>query len=164
MKHTISVTFEQTFNTLSRIAGLFSGRGFSIDSISLGPGEEEGLSRMTLTTHGDEGIIEQISKQLNKLVNVIKVTDLTFEPFVERELALIKVSAPQTSRMEIMQIVNIFRAKIIDISSRSMTIEITGSADKVDASMGMLKPFGIIEVARTGSVALRREYQKTVEN
>ena len=159
MRHTISVTFQHSFNTLSRIAGLFSGRGYSIDSISLGQAEEEGLSRMTLTTHGDEQIIEQITKQLNKLVNVIKVVDLTYEPFVERELALIKISAPQSARMEIMQIVNIFRAKIIDISPKSMTVEITGNEDKINASIGMLKPFRIIEVARTGSVALRREFQ-----
>lgn len=159
MRHTISVTFQHTFNTLSRIAGLFSGRGYRIDSISLGQAEEEGLSRMTLTTHGDVQIIEQITKQLNKLVNVIKVVDLTFEPFVERELALIKISAPQAARMEIMQIVNIFRAKIIDISSRSMTVEITGNEDKIKASIGMLKPFGILELARTGAVALRREFQ-----
>ncbi len=159
MKHTISVTFEHSFNTLSRIAGLFSGRGFNIDSISLGTAEKEGLARMTLTTRGDERIIEQITKQLNKLINIIKVVDLTFEPFVERELALIKVSASPSVRMEIMQIVSIFRAKIIDISPKSLTIELTGSADKVNASISMLKPFGIIETARTGSVALRREFQ-----
>ena len=114
---------------------------------------------MTLTTRGDEQIIEQITKQLNKLVNVIKVVDLTFEPFVERELVLIKVSALPSVRMEIMQIVSIFRAKIIDISPKSVTVELTGSADKVNASISMLKPFGILETARTGTVALRREFQ-----
>ncbi len=159
MRHTISVTFEQTFNTLSRITGLFSARGFSIDSISFGMTEEEGVSRMTLTTRGDKHIIEQITKQLHKLVNVIKVVDLTFEPFVERELMLIKVAASPAQRSEIIQIANIFRANIVDIGSKSITIEITGKADKVDASVNMLKPFGIIEMARTGTVALRREFQ-----
>ncbi|MDZ7261871.1 MAG: acetolactate synthase small subunit [candidate division KSB1 bacterium] len=159
MKHTISVLFEHSFNAISRIAGLFAGRGYNIDSISLGPGEEPGLARMTLTTHGDEQIIEQITKQLHKLVDVIKVVDLTYEPFVERELALIKVSSSLTTRSEIMQLVNIFRAKIVDVSPKTLTIEITGGEDKVNAAIGMLRQFGIREVARTGTVALKREFQ-----
>ena len=158
-KHTISVLVKHSFNALSRIVGLFSGRGFDIDSISFGEGQEPGLARITITTHGDEQIIEQINKQLHKVVDVLKVADLTYEPFVERELALVKVSAPQSVRSEIMQIVNVFRAKIIDISHDSMTVEVTGSQDKVNASLGMLRQFGIVEVARTGSVALKREYQ-----
>ncbi len=158
-KHTISVLVEHNFNALSRIVGLFSGRGFEIDSISFGHGQEPGLARITITTHGDEQIIEQITKQLHKIVDVHKVTDLTYEPLVERELALIKVYAPPSSRSEIMQIVNVFRAKIIDISPEKLTIEITGNQDKVDASIGMLRQFGIVEVARTGSVALKREFQ-----
>lgn len=158
-KHTISVLVKHSFNALSRIVGLFSGRGFDIDSISFGEGQEPGLARITITTHGDEQIIEQINKQLHKLVDVLKVADLTYEPFVERELALVKVSATQSVRSEIMQIVNIFRAKIIDISPESMTVEVTGSQDKVDAALGMLRQFGMVEVARTGSVALKREYQ-----
>ncbi len=160
MKHTISVLFEHSFNTLSRIAGLFSGRGYEIDSISLGPAEEPGLSRMTLTTNGDEVIIEQITKQLHKIVDIIKVVDLTYEPYVERELALIKVTASQTSRSEIMQMVNIFRAKIIDVSPKTLTVEITGGKDKVDAAIGLLRQFGIREVARTGTIALKREFQE----
>jgi acetolactate synthase-1/3 small subunit len=160
-KHTISVLMSNSFNALSRIVGLFAGRGFDIDSISFGTGQEPGLARVTITTHGDEQIIEQITKQLHKIVDVLKVHDMTYEPFVERELALIKVSASKAVRSEIMQLVNVFRAKIIDISPDSMTVEATGSEDKVDAALGMLRPFGIIEVARTGSVALKREYQGT---
>jgi acetolactate synthase-1/3 small subunit len=159
MKHTISVSVQNNFNALSRIVGLFSGRGFSIDTISFGEGEEPGLARVTITTEGDEQIIEQISKQLNKLVDVIKVVDLTYEPFVERELALVKVASTPSTRSEIMQVVNVFRAKIIDISPKTLTIEVTGKEDKIDAAIGMLRPFGLREVARTGSVALRREFQ-----
>jgi len=160
-KHTISVLVEHNFNALSRIVGLFSGRGFEIDSISFGQGQEPGLARITITTHGDEQIIEQITKQLHKIIDVHKVTDLTYEPLVERELALVKVYAPASDRSEIMQIVNVFRAKIIDISPEKLTIEVTGSRDKVNASIGMLRQFGIVEIARTGSVALKREFQGT---
>ncbi len=159
MKHTISVSVQRNFNALSRIVGLFSGRGFSTDSISFAEGEDPDLARVTITTDGEEHIIEQITKQLHKLVDVIKVVDLTFEPFVERELALIKVASTQTTRAEIMQVVNIFRANIIDISPKTLTIEVTGREDKIDAAIGMLRGFGLREVARTGSVALRREFQ-----
>jgi acetolactate synthase-1/3 small subunit len=159
MKHTISVIFEHNFNALSRITGLFSGRGYRIDSISFGPGEEEGLARMTLTTHGDEHIIEQITKHLNRLVDVIKVTDLTYVSYVERELALIKISAPPSRRPEVMQIASIFRANIVDISPRTLTVEVTGKTDKINAMLELLRGFGILEVARTGCVALQREYQ-----
>lgn len=159
MRHTLSVLFENEFNALPRIVGLFSGRGYRIDSISLGTAEEPGLTRVTITTDGDEQIIEQIAKQLNKLIDVIKVVDLTHEPFVERELALIKVQSTPATRAEIVQIVNIFRAKIVDISAKTMTVEITGKEDKVDAAIGMLRPFGIREIARTGAIALKREYQ-----
>jgi len=160
MKHTISVLVEQEFNALSRIIGLFSGRGFKIDSISFGSAEEAGIARLTITTKGDENVINQITRQLGKLVDVIRVTDLTHEPFVERELALIKVSATKKNKMEIIQVVNVFRGAIIDISQKSMTIEITGKEDKVNAAIDMMYQFGLIEVARTGSVALRREYVK----
>lgn len=157
MKHTLSLLFENKFNAIPRIAGLFSGRGYGMESISFGQGEEPGLTRATITTEGDEQVIEQIAKQLNKLVDVIKVVDLTYEPFVERELALIKVTSTPETRSEIMQIANIFRAKIIDISMKALTIEITGKEDKVNAAIGMLKEFGIREIARTGNVALKRE-------
>lgn len=158
-RHTLSVLFENKYNALPRITGLFSGKGYNIDSMSFGIGEEPGQTRMTITSVGDKNIIEQIAKQLHKLVDVTKVIDLTEQPFVERELALIKVNAPQSNRSEIMQLVNIFRAKIIDISPKSVTVELTGKREKVDAALGMLEEFGIIEVARTGGVALKREYQ-----
>ncbi|MFQ5753614.1 MAG: acetolactate synthase small subunit [bacterium] len=159
MKHIISVLVQRNFNALFRIIGLFSGRGFNIDSISFGEGEEPGLARVTITTEGDDQIIEQITKQLHKLVDVIKVVNLTYEPFVERELALIKVASTLSNRAEIIQVVNIFRANIIDISPKTLTIEVTGKADKVDAALGMIRAFGLLEVARTGNVALKREFQ-----
>ncbi len=159
MKHTISVIVEQQFNALSRIMGLFSGRGYKIESISFGPTEETGLARLTITTEGDEHIIEQITKQLNKIIDVRKVTDLTYVQFVERELTLIKVSSSQANRLEIMQVVNVFRGNIIDISPTTLTIEITGKEDKINSALEMFRPFGLVEVARTGSVALKREYR-----
>ncbi|MFQ5420305.1 MAG: acetolactate synthase small subunit [bacterium] len=159
MKHTISVYFHNDFNALSRIIGLFSGRGFNIDSVSFGEAKEPGMARMTITTEGDEQIIGQINNQLGKIVDVVKVTDLTYEPFVERELALVKVASTPETRSDIIEVVNVFRAKIIDISPKSLTIEATGKQDKVNAAIGMLRPFGLLEVARTGSVALEREFK-----
>ncbi len=159
MKHTISVYFQNNFNALSRIIGLFSGRGFNIDSVSFGEAKEPGMARMTITTEGDEQIIGQINTQLGKIVDVVKVTDLTYEPFVERELALVKVTSTPETRSDIIEVVNVFRAKIIDISPKSLTIEATGKQDKVNAAIGMLRPFGLLEVARTGSVALEREFK-----
>jgi acetolactate synthase-1/3 small subunit len=160
VKHTISLLVDQKFNALARIIGMFTGRGFGIDSICFGDAEDPNMARVTLTISGDEHIIEQITKQLHKLVDIIKVSDLTYEPFVERELALIKVSANQKDRFEIMQVVDVFRGKIIDISQNSLTIEMTGKHAKVNAAIEMLDQFGLLEVARTGSVALKREYMK----
>ena len=157
-KHTISVLVDHNLNALSRILGMFNGRGFDIDTISFGEGQQPGLARITITTHGDSQIVEQIIKQLHNVIDVIKVRDLSFEPFVERELALIKVSAHPSRRSEIMQIVNVFRAKIIDMSPDKLTIEVTGNNDKITAALGMLRQFGLVEVARTGTVALRREF------
>ena len=159
MRHILSVLFENRFNAIPRIVGMFSGRGYGIESISIGEGEEPELTRATLTTEGDEQIIEQIAKHLNKLVDVVKVVDLTYESFVERELALIKVSCNPNTRPEIMQIANIFRAQILDISPKTLTVEVTGKEDKVNAAIGMLRPFGIREIARTGCVVLKREFQ-----
>ncbi|MFQ5824061.1 MAG: acetolactate synthase small subunit [bacterium] len=159
MKHTISVKFRNNFNALSRIIGLFSGRGFNVDTVSFGESAEPGLARMTITTEGDEQIIDQINKQLDKIVDVKKVMDMTYEPFVERELALVKVASTPETRSEIIEVVNVFRAKIIDISPTTLTIEVTGKEDKVNAAIGMLRPFGLHEVARTGSVALKREFK-----
>ena len=158
-KHTISMKVSHNFNALARIAGLFTGRGFNIDSISIGEAEEEKMASCTITTHGDERIIDQIILQLDKLVDVVSVEDLTFMPHVERELALIKVVSTKEKQSEIIQVANVFRAKVIDISPESLTIEITGRKDKVDAAIGMFEPFGIRQVARTGTVAMNREYQ-----
>jgi len=161
-QHIITIKVTNSFNALSRIAGLFSGRGFNIDSISIGDCEEQGMARGTITTHGDVRIIDQITRQLDKLVDIEQVEDLTFEPHVARELALIKVQAPAATRAEIIQVANIFRSKVIDISPETVTIEITGNTNKVDAAIGMFRPFGLVEVARTGLVALRREYKGQV--
>lgn len=149
-------------NALSRIIGIFSSKGFEIDSISFGSGKESGLARITITTHGDEQIIEQITKQLHKIIDVVTVSDLTHQSFVEREMALVKVKAQRSARSEIMQVTDIFRAKIIDISPDNLAIEITGNRDKVNAFIGMVRPFGIIELARTGTVALKREFEGSV--
>jgi acetolactate synthase-1/3 small subunit len=161
-KHTIAIQVENKFGAFTRIAGLFAAKGYNIDSMTVGPTEDEGVSRMTIVTKGDDQIIEQIMKQLNKLINVTKVVDLTFESFVERELVLAKVQSTPETRSEIMQIAEIFRAKVVDISPRTLTLEATGSQQKVDAIIKMLKPFQIKELARTGSVALKREFQGEV--
>ncbi len=160
MKHTISILVEEKFNALSRIVGLFSGRGYRIDTITVGGSERPGMARITLTTRGDNTIIEQIIKQLHKLVDVLTVTDLTDEPFVSRELALAKVSSSESNRLELMQIADIFRGNIVDMSKTSVTVEITGKTEKIDAALEMLENYGLIEVARTGCVALKREYRK----
>jgi acetolactate synthase-1/3 small subunit len=161
-RHTISILVENKFGAFNRIAGMFAAKGYNIDSLSVGPTEEEDVSRMTIVTRGDDHIIEQITKQLNKLIDTLKVVDLTFESFVDRELVLVKVQTTQSTRPEIMQVAEIFRAKIVDISPRSVTLEATGSQQKVDAIIKMLKPFGIKELARTGRVALKREFQGEV--
>lgn len=161
-RHTIAIIVENKFGAFNRIAGMFAAKGYNIDSMTVGPTEEEGLSRMTIVTRGDDQIIEQITKQLNKLIDVIKVIDLTFESFVERELVLAKVHTTAETRPEIMQIAEIFRAKVVDISPRTLTLEATGSQQKVDAIIKMLKPFAIKEIARTGRVALKREFQGEV--
>ena len=160
--HTISVLVENKFGAFTRIAGLFAAKAYNIESLSVGPTEDETISRMTIVTRGDDQIIEQIIKQLNKVIDVIKVVDLTFESYVERELVLIKVNARPDTRSEIMQIGEIFRAKVVDISPKTLTLEATGSLQKVDAIIKMLKPFTIRELARTGRVALKREFQGEV--
>jgi acetolactate synthase-1/3 small subunit len=161
-RHTISILVENKFGAFARIAGLFSAKGYNIDSLAVGPTEVEDVSGMTIVTRGDNQIIEQIIKQLNKLINTIKVVDLTFESFVERELVLVKVQTTPENRSEIMQIAEIFRAKVVDISPKTLTLEATGSQQKVDAIIKMLKPFVIKEIARTGQVALKREFQGEV--
>ena len=156
MQHTISVLVENEFGVLSRVASLFSGRGFNIDSLSVAPTNEDGMSRMTIVTRGDEQILEQITKQLNKLIDVIKVIDFTDGSGVERELALIKVTAEDQSRAEVLRIVDIFRAKIIDVTPKSYTIEATGNPVKIDAILDLLRPLGLKELVRTGAVAIGR--------
>ncbi|NVN90347.1 MAG: acetolactate synthase small subunit [Desulfuromonadales bacterium] len=154
--HTISVLVENEFGVLSRVASLFSARGFNIDSLNVAPTNEDGLSRITIVTHGDESVLEQISKQLNKLIDVIKVIDFTDGSCVEREMALIKVSAEDESRAEVLRIVDIFRAKVVDVTSRSYTLEVTGAPAKVDAILELLRPLGLKELVRTGAVAIGR--------
>jgi len=156
MKHTIAVIMENKSGVLTRIAGLFSRRSFNIESLSVGATDHPEYSRMTLTVEGDEDVLEQVTKQLSKLINVIRVSELDPEESVERELAVIKVNADKDGRGEIMQIVDIFRANIIDVSSRSMIIEVTGDSQKVDAIIHMLRQYGIKELARTGKVSMVR--------
>ncbi len=157
-QHTISLLVENRFGALNRIAGMFAAKGYNIDSLTVGPTEDEAVARMTIVTRGDDQVIEQITKQLNKLIDVIKVIDLTYENYVERELALIKVQSSTQTRSEIILISEIFRAKVVDISAHNLTLEVTGNKQKVDAIINMLKPFGLKEVARTGRVALKREF------
>lgn len=155
-KHTLSVLVENHPGVLSRVAGLFSRRGFNIDSLAVGVTENPEVSRITIVVDGDDYTVEQVSKQLNKLIDIIKIKKLEDKESVSRELALIKVSASRTTRSEIMNIVEIFRAKIIDVSKTTLTIEIAGAGDKVAALEDMLKPFGIKEIVRTGTIALER--------
>ena len=156
MQHTISVLVENEFGVLARVASLFSGRGFNIDSLTVAPTNEEKMSRMTIVTRGDDQILEQITKQLNKLIDIIKVIDFTDGSGVERELALIKVTAEDDSRAEVLRIVDIFRAKIIDVTPKSYTIEATGNPVKIDAILDLLRPLGLKELVRTGAVAIGR--------
>ncbi|MDD5644735.1 MAG: acetolactate synthase small subunit [bacterium] len=156
MKHTISALVENKSGVLAKIAGLFSARGFNIDSLAVGETQDPSISRMTIVVRGDDAVLEQVCKQLNKLVDVIKVQDFAGKDFVDRELILLKVSTDSKTRHEVLQIVEIFRAKIIDIKAKSMTIEATGSDSKVNAIIDMLRPFGIKELARTGKIAIAR--------
>ena len=158
MKHIISVLVENKFGVLARVAGLFSGRGFNIDSLSVAETLDSTKSRMTIVVKGDDRILEQINKQLNKLIDVIKVTDFSGdnEDCVERQLVLVKVSVNQTTRAEIMQIVDIFRARIINVHRSHLTVEVTGSESKVEAFINLLRAFGIKEIVRTGKVAIAR--------
>ena len=156
MRHTISVLVSNEFGVLTRIAGLFSGRGFNIESLSVAETLDPKVSRMTIVTTGDDNVLEQVTKQLNKLVNVIKVHDFTGEERIEMELALVKVSSTAESRAEILSIVDIFRAKVVDVSPRTYTIEITGDEEKISAITELVRPFGIKEIVRTGRIAMAR--------
>ena len=162
MRHTISILVDNEFGVLSRVSGLFSGRGFNIESLCVAETLDPKVSLMTIVTSGDEQVIEQITKQLHKLINTVKVTDLTGEDHLERELALIKVTASNEHRAEILSIIDIFRAKVVDVSPKTYTVEITGDMEKIQAITELLRPFGIKDMARTGKVAMARTL-KTVK-
>jgi acetolactate synthase I/III small subunit len=157
MRHTISVLVENKFGVLTRVAGLFSGRGYNIDSLNVAPTHDATASRMTIVTRGDDTTLEQIVKQLNKLPDVIKVHDFREGEYVDRELVLVKVSVDSKTRAEVMQITDIFRAKIVDVQPKSLTIEITGDEGKVDKFLELMKAFGLLDLTRTGRVAMPRK-------
>lgn len=156
MRHTISVLVENEFGVLARIAGLFSGRGYNIESLSVAETLDPSVSRMTLVTRGDDRVIEQVEKQLNKLINVIRVSDASEAPTVQRELVLIKVAVSPGTRAEVANLIDIFRGKIIDVSASTYVVEATGTEDKIGALIALLEPIGILEIARTGRVAMYR--------
>jgi len=157
MKHVLSLLVDNEPGVLARIAGLFSSRGFNIDSLCVGETKDPKFSRITLVTHGDLSVVEQTKKQLNKLINVIKVVDLSETASVQREMALVKVRASREHRAEILRIADIFRCKTVDVGSKFYTIEATGDEEKLSAFLRLLKPMGIKEIARTGAIALARE-------
>ncbi len=156
MRHIISILVENKFGALARIAGMFSGRGFNIETLNVGPMPDESLSRITATIVGDSDALDQAIKQVNKLINVLEVTEFTDGQATERELIMVKVKASAGQRSEVMQVSDIFRAKIIDVSPDSVNIEMTGNANKVTAFLNLIEPYGIIEMARTGNLALKR--------
>ena len=157
MRHTISVLVENKFGALTRIAGLFSGRGYNIDTLNVGPTHEPSVSRMTIVTRGDDPTVNQIVKQLEKLVDVIEVLDFREGEYIDRELVLVKVGVDSATRAEVMQITDIFRAKIVDVQPKTLTIEITGNESKVEKFIGLMQQFGVVDLTRTGKVALARK-------
>lgn len=156
MRHTISILLENKFGALTRVAGLFSGRGYNIDTLNVGPTHHPDTSRMTIVTQGDDATLEQIVKQLNKLVEVLEVRDFRDGEYVDRELVLVKVGVDSKTRAEVMQVTDIFRGKIVDVQPKSLTIEITGADGKVEKFLNLMASFGIQELTRTGQVALPR--------
>ena len=169
MKHTLSVLVEDEAGVLTRIAGLFARRGFNIESLAVGQAESTGISRITMVVSGDDRVIEQLTKQLYKLVNVLKIQDVTEIPCVERELMLLKVNATSSTRSEIIELAQIFRARVVDVAEDSLTLEVVGDPGKMVAIVQLLQKFGLREVARTGKISLTREsgvnteYLKSVE-
>ena len=157
MRHTISVLVQNKFGVLTRVAGLFSGRGFNIDSLNVAPTHDPSMSRMTIITRGDDATLDQIVKQLNKLVDSLEVQDFRDGEYVDRELVLVRIGVDSQSRAEVMQITDIFRAKIVDVQPSSLTIEITGSEAKLSKLLGVMDNFGVQELTRTGKVALPRK-------
>ena len=164
MQHTISVLMNNHFGVLSRVSGLFSGRGFNIESLNVAETSDPEISRMTIVTVGDDAKIEQITKQLNKLVDIIKVVDLTEENFVDRELVLVKMNAEARVREEMLRVVDLFRAKVVDVSSSTYTIEITGDEGKVSSFLELLSPMGIKEIVRSGRIAIGRGNKSLTTN
>ena len=164
MRHTLAVLVENNPGVLTRVAGLFSRRGYNIDSLTVGRTESPNISRMTIVVAGDDLVLEQVTKQLHKLIDVIKINDVTSEQYVDRELVLIKVGADPAVRGEIMQIVDIFRARIVDIGRKTLMIECTGDEGKINAVIESLKPFGIKELVRTGKIAMLRGSKMTSIN
>lgn len=157
MRHTISLLVENKFGVLSRISGLFSGRGYNIESLSVGETLDPQLAQMTIVTSGDDQIIEQITKQLNKLIDVVKVTDMVEFDHVEREMVLIKITPKLDRKVEALRLAEIFRGRVVDSSEKTFTIEITGDEDKIKAFINLMKPMGIKDLVRTGKVAIQRE-------
>ncbi|HEY6168777.1 MAG TPA: acetolactate synthase small subunit [Verrucomicrobiae bacterium] len=157
MRHTISVLVENKFGVLTRVAGLFSGRGYNIDTLNVGPTNDPKTSRMTIVTHGDDATLEQIVKQLNKLVDVIEVTDFREGDYVDRELVLVKIEVDAKTRAEVMQITDIFRAKIVDVQPKSLTVEITGDDSKTAKFLDLMRAYGVVDLTRTGTIALPRK-------
>lgn len=161
MRHIISILVENKFGVLARIAGMFSGRGFNIETLNVGPMPDENFSRITATIIGDSAALDQAIKQVYKLVNVLEVTEFSSGQATERELVMIKVKASAGQRSEVMQVCDIFRAKIIDVAPETVNIEMTGNANKVKAFLNLIEPYGIVEMARTGNLALKRGREST---
>ncbi|MBF0515581.1 MAG: acetolactate synthase small subunit [Nitrospirae bacterium] len=160
-RHTISVQVENKFGVLSRVAGLFSGRGYNIESISVGETLDPKVSVMTIVTRGEDQIVEQINKQLNKLIDVIKVQDLYDVDHVEREMVLVKVAPPQEQKAEVLRLTEIFRGRVVDSSPKTYTIQITGDESKIEAFLELVKPMGVKEFVRSGKIAIAREKSKS---
>ena len=156
MRHTISVLVRNEFGVLSRVAGMFSGRGYNIDSLNVAPTLDGKVSNMTIVTEGDDDTIEQITKQLHKLIDVIKVTDHVSGSFVDREMAVLKIAPPTEARAEVLRVAEIFRGKIVDVSPKSFVIEVTGGPEKIQALVRLLEPLGLRELVRTGPLAMAR--------
>lgn len=156
MKHTISVLLQNKPGVLSRVTGLFSGRGFNIESLCVAETLEPGVSCLTVVSRGDDAIIEQITKQLHKLIDVLKVSDISDHAYVEREMILIRMKAESHTRAEVLRVIDIFRGKVVDVSPKSYAVEVTGSASKIQAVIDILRPIGIKEIIRTGTIAMAR--------
>jgi acetolactate synthase-1/3 small subunit len=156
MRHIISAIVENRPGVLAHIAGLFAGRGFNIDSLAVGETEDENRSRMTVVVKGDDAVLEQVRKQLGKIIDVIKVSDFSDVDFVERDLALVKVAVKSEKRGEVFEIAEVFRGKVVDIGAKYLTLEISGPEKKIEAFVGLMKPYGIREVVRTGRIAIAR--------